>query len=110
GNCRPDVLDAYEREFVRKILAGIAGAGERYGRHRMTAMLLGSAGELPPALAALSTFGLLRHETADSLSDWIRAAVSAGLIVYSNDQYRTLRLTEPGRAFLHGRSEDAAIR
>jgi ATP-dependent DNA helicase RecQ len=110
GNCRPDRLDAYEREFVRKILAGIVRAGERYGRHRITAMLLGRSGELPPALATLSTFGLLRHETADSLGNWIRAAVSAGLIVYSNDQYRTLSLTEQGRAFLNGRSPDAPIR
>jgi superfamily II DNA helicase RecQ len=73
-------------------------------------MLLGSAGELPPALATLSTFGLLRHETADSLGDWIRASVSAGLIAVSQDQYRTLSLTEQGRAFLAGRSQDAAIR
>ena len=54
---------------MRKILAGIARSGERYGRHRITAMLVGSAGELPPALATLSTFGLLRHETADTLRD-----------------------------------------
>src|SRR6185295_13500381 len=61
GSCRPDAIEAYERELVRKTLAGIARAGERYGRHRITAMLVGSAGELPPALATLSTFGLLRH-------------------------------------------------
>ncbi len=110
GNCRPDAIEAYERDLVRKILAGIARSGERYGRHRIITMLLGSAGELPPALATLSTFGVLRHETADTLRDWIRAAVSASLIAVSNDQYRTLSLTEQGRAFLHGRSQDAAIR
>jgi ATP-dependent DNA helicase RecQ len=110
GNCRPDAIEAYERELVQKILAGIACAGERYGRHRITAMLLGSAGELPPALARLSTFGVLRHETADALRGWIQASVSAGLIAVSDNQYRTLSLTEQGRAFLHGRSPDAAIR
>jgi ATP-dependent DNA helicase RecQ len=110
SNCRPDAIEVYERELVRKILAGIARSGERYGRHRITAMLVGSADDLPPALAALSTFGVLRHETADSVRDWIRAAVSAGLIAVSDNQYRTLSLTEPGRAFLAGRSQDAAIR
>ena len=110
GNCRPDAIEAYEGELVRKILDGIARAGERYGRHRITAMLLGSAAELPPALATLSTFGVLRHETADTLRDWIQASVSAGLIAVSDNQYRTLSLTERGRAFLHGPTKEAAIR
>ena len=110
GNCRPDAIEAYEGELVRKILDGIARAGERYGRHRITAMLLGIASELPPALATLPTFGVLRHETADTLRDWIRASVSAGLIAISDNQYRTLSLTEQGRAFLHGRTQEVAIR
>jgi ATP-dependent DNA helicase RecQ len=109
GNCRPDAVDAHEREIVRKILAGIARSGERYGRHRVSAMLLGEADDVPPALAALSTFGLLRDETADTLRGWIRSAVSAGLVAVSDNQYRTLSLTDLGRAFMHGRLPDAAI-
>jgi len=103
GNCRPDALDAYERELVRKILAGIARAGERYGRHRIAAMLLGDVGEIPPALTGLSTFGLLRHETADTLRQWIRASIAAGLIAVSNDDSRILSLTDRGREFMYGR-------
>jgi len=110
GTCRPDAIEAYEREVVRKILAGIASSGQRYGRHRITAMLLGSGDDLPRALATLSTFGVLRHETADTLRDWIQASVSASLIAVSDNQYRTLSLTEQGRAFLHGQSHDATIR
>jgi ATP-dependent DNA helicase RecQ len=109
GNCRPDALDGYERELVRKILAGVARAGERYGRHRIAAMLLGNAGEVPPTLASLSTFGLLRHETADALREWIRAAISAGLIAVSKDDYRILSLTERGRDFMQGRLDTAAV-
>ena len=78
---------------VRKILSGIARAGERYGRHRIVAMLLGDTGELPPALGALSTTGLLRHETAEAIRGWIDASIAAGLVVVSKDQYRTLSLT-----------------
>ena len=110
GNCRPNAIDAHERELLRKILAGIARAGERYGRHRITAMLLGSSEEVPPTLTKLSTFGLLRGETADSLRDWIRASVAAGLIAVSDDQYRILSLTQMGREFMHGRLRDAPIR
>jgi ATP-dependent DNA helicase RecQ len=103
GNCRPDALDGYERELLRKILAGVARAGERHGRRRIAAMLLGDAGDVPPALAALSTFGLLRHETADTVGGWIRAAISAGLIAVSHDDDRILSLTDRGRDFMHGR-------
>ena len=40
----------YERECVQTILSGIARAGERYGRYRIVAMLVGDTGDLPPAL------------------------------------------------------------
>ncbi len=83
GNCRPCALDAYERDLVRKVLSGIARAGERYGRHRIVAMLLGEVDDLPPALRRLSTTGLLRHETPEALRGWIDAATEAGLIVIS---------------------------
>ena len=109
GNCRPDALDAYERDLVRKILLGIARAGERYGRYRVANMLLGNPEESATALGRLSTFGLLRLETADALGGWMSACVSAGLIAISSDHYRTLRLTEQGRAFMQGRLQDAPI-
>jgi ATP-dependent DNA helicase RecQ len=109
ANCRPDALDAYERDLVRKILAGIARAGERYGRSRLANMLLGAPDESATALGRLSTFGLLRHETADALHGWMSACLSAGLIAISNDHHRTLRLTDQGRAFMQGRLQDASI-
>ncbi len=45
------------------------------------------------------------HETPDALHGWIDACVAAGLIVVSNDQYRTLSLTPAGRDVM--RSADA---
>jgi ATP-dependent DNA helicase RecQ len=109
GSCRPGAIDAYERDLVRKILSGIARAGERYGRHRIIAMLIGDTGELPPALSGLSTTGLLNHETSDAIRRWIDASVTAGLIVVSNDQYRTLSLTPRGRKAMQGQVQDLDI-
>jgi ATP-dependent DNA helicase RecQ len=105
GNCRPGAPDAYEHELVRKILAGIARAGGRYGRQRIIAMLRGETRDLPDGLAALTTTGLLRHESAASLHDWIDAAISAGLLIVSRDQYRTLSLSDAGRAAMRGGTE-----
>ena len=55
GNCAPHALDGYERELVRKILSGIARAGERYGRRRIASMLVGDTRGLPSALTRTST-------------------------------------------------------
>jgi ATP-dependent DNA helicase RecQ len=107
GSCHPQgSLDAYDRELVRKILSGVARAGERYGRRRIVAMLVGDTSELPPSLTALSTTGLLRHERPDTLNRWIDAAVAAGLVEVSKDQYRTLSLTVLGRSVMSGRAEN----
>jgi ATP-dependent DNA helicase RecQ len=103
GNCEPGALDAYERELVRKMLAGVARAGERFGRRRIVEMLLGETGDLPPSLARLSTCGILKHETADALHSWLDACVAAELIVVSKDHYRTLTLTSEGREAMRGR-------
>jgi ATP-dependent DNA helicase RecQ len=105
GNCRPGSVDGYERDLVRKILAGIARAGERYGRTRIIAMLRGETSDLPPSLVSLSTTGLLRHETADALHEWITSCVAASLVDVSKDQYRTLSLTPEGREVMRGRAD-----
>jgi hypothetical protein len=72
-------------------------------------MLRGDTTDLPPALARISTTGLLRHETAHSLHGWIDACVAASLIVVSPDQYRTLRLTPEGRNVMRGQTRDLKL-
>ena len=102
GNCAPRALDAQETDLLRKLLAGIARAGERYGRRRIIAMLRGATRDLPPALSNLSTTGLLKDESDEALSAWVDAAIAGGLVSVSSDEYRTLRLTPPGRAVMRG--------
>jgi ATP-dependent DNA helicase RecQ len=104
GNCqRRAPLDPDELLLVRKILSGIARAGERYGRRKIAAMLVGRLDELPDPLKALSTTGLLDGESERRIQAWIDAACSAGLIRESADQYRTLSLTPFGREVMAGR-------
>ena len=103
GNCRPHALDPHERDTLHKILTGVSRSGERYGRRRLVAMLVGDTADLPPALASLSTAGSLCDGGSDYVDGWIDAAVRAGLIATSPDEYRTLRLSEHGRDVLLGR-------
>jgi ATP-dependent DNA helicase RecQ len=110
GNCdRRAPLDADTRLLVRKILSGIARAGERYGRRRIAAMLVGHVDDLPEPLARLSTTGLLPNEQPRTIERWIDAASAAGLICVSDDQYRTLSLTPVGREVMAGRVEDVRM-
>jgi ATP-dependent DNA helicase RecQ len=110
GNCRPEgVVDAHDREVVRAILRGVARAGERYGRRRIVAMLTGDTAELPPGLARLPNAGAIKHVRPDAVDRWIDAAVSAGLLAISKDQYRTLGLTPLGRDVMNERVRDFAL-
>jgi ATP-dependent DNA helicase RecQ len=110
GNCaRRAPLDASTRLLVRKILSGIARAGERYGRRRITAMLVGHVDDLPEPLTRLSTTGLLRDQDPQTIERWIDAAGAAGLVRASDDQYRTLSLTPLGREVMAGRVEEVQM-
>jgi ATP-dependent DNA helicase RecQ len=94
---------------VRKILSGIARAGERYGRRRIAAMLVGAVDDLPAPLTRLSTTGLLAGEHPRTIERWIDAACGAGLIAVSRDEYRTLTLTPLGRDVMAGRVEEVGM-
>src|SRR5262249_20569495 len=110
GNCaRRRPLDAEELLLLRKILSGVARAGERFGKRKVTAMLRGDLDELPESLKSLSTTGLLAREDARKIGGWIDAAVGAGLLEASDDIYRTLSLTRPGRDVMSGRSAGAEL-
>jgi len=110
GNCaRLRALDESDRLRVRKILSGVARAGERFGRRKIAAMLTGELDELPEALARLTTAGILREESPRVVEQWIDAACGAGLLRASDDQYRVLGLTPLGRDVMTGRVEDVRV-
>jgi ATP-dependent DNA helicase RecQ len=110
GNCdRRTVLGAADLDLVRTVLSGIAQAGERYGWRKTVAMLVGDVEALPEALARLSASGALREERPRTIEHWVDAACGAGLIRVSEDQYRTLSLTELGRDVMEGRAGDVSM-
>ncbi len=110
GNCQArTTLDPESRLLIRKILSGIARAGERYGRRRIAAMLVGAVDDLPLALTGLSTTGILAGRDPKTIERWIDAACGAGLIAMSRDEYRTLLLTPMGRDVMAGRVQDVQM-
>jgi ATP-dependent DNA helicase RecQ len=110
GNCaRRETIDDDARLYLRKILSGVARAGERYGRRKIAAMLVGNLEELPESLSNLSTTGLLSDDDPRRVERWIDAACGAGLLSASNDQYRILKLTPLGRDVMAGRVAEVNI-
>jgi len=110
SNCeRLAPVDEASLLMIRKVLSGVARAGERFGRRKIAAMLVGDTEELPPSLTGLSTTGLLRGQTSKTVEHWIDAALGADLLAASNDEYRTLRLTPLGRDVMAGRVTDVSI-
>ena len=110
GNClAAAALDADQLLVIRKILSGIARGGERYGKRKITAMLVGQIDELPSPLTTLSTTGILRSEEPRRVEKWIDAATAAGLIAVSPDKYRILSLTPSGRDVMAGRTTSVTL-
>ena len=69
--------------LVRKILSGVARAGERWGRRKIAAMLTGKTDELPEALVSLSTTGLLGEHDPKLIEKWIDALLGSGSLISS---------------------------
>jgi ATP-dependent DNA helicase RecQ len=95
--------------IVRKILSGVVRGGERYGRRKIAAMLVGQTEDLPAALAQVKTAGALCHEDLRMVERWIDASCGAGLMRTSDDKYRTLSLTPLGRDVMFGRTDDVQM-
>ena len=110
GNCaRRKDLGAEEVLLLRKVLSGVARGGERWGKRKIAAMLVGHLEGLPDSLASLSTTGILSGQSPKSIGDWIDAAQGAGLLAATDDVYRTLSLTRAGRDVMSGRAPAVAL-
>jgi len=94
---------------LRKILAGVARGGERWGKRKVMAMLTGDLDGLPEPLTHLSTTGILSGESPRTVGDWIEAAQGGGLLEATDDVYRTLSLTRAGRDVMAGRTHRVAL-
>ena len=102
-------LEPEEMLLVRKILSGVARGGQRWGKRKIVAMLIGRSQGLPESLTGLSTTGLLKDEKPATLEKWIDAAVGGGLLAPTDDVYRTLALTRVGRDVMAGRRAEVEL-
>jgi ATP-dependent DNA helicase RecQ len=89
---------------ARKILSCVARVRQTWGMTHVADVLLGRATEKVVAAGhdALSTFGLLREESAAAVRGYIEQLVGSGLLAREGDPYPVLRLTAAGAVVMKG--------
>src|SRR4029077_6095143 len=87
---------------AQKILSCVARVKQSWGIGHVTDVLLGKATDKVSSAGhdALSTFGLLKKETASAARGYIEQLVGSGLLVRDGDPYPIVRLTSAGAALL----------
>jgi ATP-dependent DNA helicase RecQ len=96
------VLDA--TTVARKILSCVARVRQGWGTGHVVDVLLGRATEKVVSAGhdALSTFGLLREESAASIRGYIEQLIAGGQLRRDGEPYPVLKLSAAGAALLKG--------
>ena len=99
-------LDAIPEATIvaQKILSCVARVKQTWGIGHVTDVLIGKASEkvVTSRHHELSTFGLLKEETAAAIRGYIEQLIGVGLLAREGDPYPVLRLTTAGAALLRG--------
>ncbi len=84
------------------VLSAVIRTGERFGAAHVINVLRGTANQKVKSWGhqELSVFGVGKSHTIDDLRWAIQAFVATGLIARSEDSFKTVTVTEKGRAFL----------
>jgi ATP-dependent DNA helicase RecQ len=102
-------LDAVPDSLVlaQKILSCVARVRQTWGSSHVTDVLMGRATDKVVAARhdTLSTFGLLKEESAATIRGYIEQLVSDGHLLRDGDPYPVLRLTTAGASLLRGQGD-----
>jgi ATP-dependent DNA helicase RecQ len=92
---------------ARKILSCVARVRQTWGIGHVTDVLVGKSSEKVVAArhTELSTFGLLKEESASAVRGYLEQLVAEGLLQRDGDPYPVLRLTTAGTALLKGQGD-----
>ena len=93
--------------LARKVLSCVARVKQTWGTAHVTDVLTGRATEKVVASRhhELSTFGLLKEESAAAIRGYIEQLVGDGLLLREGDPYPVLRLTTVGATLLRGEGD-----
>ena len=92
---------------AQKILSCVARVKQAWGIGHITNILIGRATEKIVAArhAELSTFALLREESAAAVRGYVEQLIDGGFLLRDGDPYPVLRLTANGTALMRGQRD-----
>jgi ATP-dependent DNA helicase RecQ len=92
---------------ARKILSCVARVKQTWGIGHVADVLLGKASDKVVAArhTELSTFGLLKNESAAAVRGYVEQLVAEGLLLREGEKYPVIRLTNAGAVLLKGEGE-----
>lgn len=105
GSCDACISPAEEidvTETSHKILSAVIRTGERFGMNHVIDVLLGKNVKKVKDLAhdKLPVFGIERKYEKDELRDFMKSLIAKNLLVKSDGEYPTLRVSDQGRDVL----------
>lgn len=91
--------------MAQKILSAILKTGERFGARYIVQVLRGASGAdiARNGHQHLSVYGIAKETSRESLQAIIRALVTRGLLIRTDGDYPTLRVSSAGRRWLQER-------
>ena len=97
--------------IAQKMLSNILRLEQRYGIHHNALVLAGSqdAKLLQANHNELSTYGLLKNESRQTIKNWFDQLIAQGFI-YKYGEYDTLAITAKGSELLRGKGEPKLLK
>ena len=94
-------------EISQKILSAVVRTGERFGMAHLSQVLRGSKIKRVQGFGhdKLTVFGIAKDVSDVELKRIMALLVARGLLANSENEYRTLVVTDPGRTFLRRREK-----
>lgn len=106
GNCT-DTRTAHDvTKEAQMVLSCIIRMNERFGKTMVAQVLSGSKNKkvLENGFSSLSTYGIMKHQSAAEISDFIEFLISDEYIRMADGTFPTLMVTQKGRDVLLGKS------
>ncbi|MDD2495878.1 MAG: DNA helicase RecQ [Tissierellia bacterium] len=107
SNCLSEIESSDITMETQKILSCIYRMEERFGMNVVIDVLKGSSSQRIRMLKfdKLSTYGLMKEYSKDTLKEIIAYLISDGYIIISGDKYPVLKISQTGNAVLRGKQQ-----
>lgn len=105
ANCTDTRESSDVTEDAQKVLSCVIRMGQRFGKTMIAQVLTGSRNKkvLDFGFEKLTTYGLMKGQSAKDISDFIEFLISENILGVENGQFPTIYVSEQGKDVLTGK-------